>query len=208
VPGGPEDLGDHGGAVRGLAGIAEGAQRVVALDLEADPGVGQALADHGILGPAVALRGLDDLAELTAEAHLLAEGGGAALEGERGQGDLPALTGGAQDVLLRRACAVEEDLAELRVAGDLDDGPDLDPFPLHGDQQVGETLVALRIGVGAADEEAPVRPFGPGGPYLLAVDHPLVALEAGLGLHVGEVGAGVGLRVALAPDLLALQDRR
>src|SRR5690606_6549197 len=39
-------------------------------------------------------------------------------------------------------------------------------------------------------------------------DHPRAALEARARLHVGEVRAGVGLRVALAPDLLAAQDRR
>ena len=39
-------------------------------------------------------------------------------------------------------------------------------------------------------------------PHLLAVDDPLVAVEHAAGLHVREVGAGVRLGVALAPQLL------
>ena len=68
--------------------------------------------------------------------------------------------------------------------------------------------MALRVGVGAADDEAPVGPLGPRGPHLLAVDHPLAALEARARLHVREVRARVRLRVALAPDLLAGHDPR
>src|SRR5262249_5885509 len=40
------------------------------------------------------------------------------------------------------------------------------------------------------------------------VDYPLVAVAARLRLHVGQIGSGVGLRVALAPQLLAAGDRR
>ena len=71
-----------------------------------------------------------------------------------------------------RARAVEEHLEELGVAGDLQDRADLDAGLLHRHQQVREPLVALRRGIGAADDEAPVRPRGPGGPHLLAVDAP------------------------------------
>ncbi len=39
-------------------------------------------------------------------------------------------------------------------------------------------------------------------------EHPLVAVEVRARLHVGEIRAGVRLRVALAPDLLARDDRR
>ena len=44
-------------------------------------------------------------------------------------------------------------------------------------------------------------PLGVGGPDLLARDDPVVAVEDRLGLDVGEVRAGVGLGVALAPQL-------
>jgi hypothetical protein len=45
-------------------------------------------------------------------------------------------------------------------------------------------------------------------PDLLAVDHPLVAVELGLAAEVAEVGAGVGLAVALAPQVLTREDAR
>ena len=45
-------------------------------------------------------------------------------------------------------------------------------------------------------------------PDLLAVDHPLVAVELGAAPEVAEVGAGVRLGVALAPDVLAGEDAR
>ena len=45
-----------------------------------------------------------------------------------------------------------------------------------------------------------------GRPDLLAVDDPLVAVEDGPAAEVAEVGPGVGLRVALAPQVLAGED--
>ena len=47
-----------------------------------------------------------------------------------------------------------------------------------------------------------------GRPDLLAVDHPLVAVELGTGLEPGEVGPGVGLAEPLAPRDLAREDLR
>ena len=44
------------------------------------------------------------------------------------------------------------------------------------------------------------------GPDLLSVDHPLVPIQDGSRLHVGEVRPGVGLGVSLAPDVLAGED--
>ena len=85
-------------------------------------------------------------------------------------------------------------------------GPDLDAVLAHRHEQVGDALVLGRVAVGAGQHEAPVGPVGQRGPHLLAVDHPLVAVELGAGLDVGEVGAGVGLAVALAPQLGAGDD--
>ncbi len=61
--------------------------------------------------------------------------------------------------------------------------------------------------VGAGQQQAPVGVQRPAGPHLLAVDHEAVALAAGGGLQAGQVGAGVGLGEALAPDL-AVEDGR
>ena len=62
--------------------------------------------------------------------------------------------------------------------------------------------------VGAHQAEAPVGLVGVGGPDLLAVDQPVVALVLALGLQAGEVGAGAGLGIALAPADLAVHDLR
>ena len=47
-----------------------------------------------------------------------------------------------------------------------------------------------------------------GGPDLLAVDAPAVAVAPGRGAQRGEVGSGLGLAESLAPDHLAARDRR
>ena len=56
--------------------------------------------------------------------------------------------------------------------------------------------------VRASDEDV-VGEVAGRGPDLLAVDDPLVAVEHGPAAEVAEVGAGVGLGVALAPHVLA-----
>src|SRR5262249_34908384 len=82
VPGRPEDLRDHRLARELRAPAGEHAQRVPALELEPDPGVGDALADQRVARTPVALRRQDDLAELVLEGELLAQRRGTALEGE------------------------------------------------------------------------------------------------------------------------------
>ena len=150
----------------------------------------------------------DEAVELAAERELVAEQGHAALEGQRGQGHPPAVADLADDVVDGGAGAVEEDLVELGGAGQLGDGPDLDAGLVHGHEQVGQALVPGRARVGAADDEAPVGLVGERRPHLLAGDDPLVPVEHGPGLDVGQVAAGVGLGVALAPELGALTDGR
>ena len=95
-----------------------------------------------------------------------------------------------------------------RGAGDQLDRPRLDARLVHVDQQEGDALVLLGLRVGAHQAEAPVGVLRAGGPDLLAVDQPVVALVLALGLQAGEVGAGAGLGVALAPAQLAADDRR
>ena len=56
------------------------------------------------------------------------------------------------------------------------------------------------------DEVAPVGRGGAGGPDLLAVDHPLVAVALGPGADAGHVRAGVGLAHADAPHRRAGDD--
>ena len=56
--------------------------------------------------------------------------------------------------------------------------------------------------VGAHQQEHLVGEVGAGGPDLRAVDDVVIAVEHGLGLQAREVGAGVRLGVALAPDVV------
>ena len=77
-----------------------------------------------------------------------------------------------------------------------------------GHEQERDALVLRHVGVGAGEHEDPVGEVAGRRPDLLAVDHPLVAVERGPAAEVAEVGAGVGLGVALAPDVLAAEDAR
>ena len=71
--------------------------------------------------------------------------------------------------------------------------------------------MALGLGVGAEDAEAPVGEGAAAGPCLLAVEDPVAVVRrvaGGAGADAGEVAAGVGLGPALAPDLVAARHRR
>ena len=67
-------------------------------------------------------------------------------------------------------------------------------------------MLGFGVEVGSAHDEAPLRPRGARCPDLLSVQHPLVTIEFGAGLHVGEVAPGVGLAVTLAPDVVSRKD--
>jgi hypothetical protein len=82
------------------------------------------------------------------------------------------------------------------------------PGWMQGHQQQHQPAVAHASRVAAGEHEDPVRLLGPGGPDLLAVDHPPVCgfIQPRARLHVGQVRAGVGLRIALRPVLGAGAD--
>ena len=100
----------------------------------------------------------------------------------------------------------EVDLVELGLARDHLDRSHLDAGLAHVDQEEADPLVLRRVGVGAGEDEDVVGEVAGGRPDLLAVDDPLVAVEDGPAAEVAEVGPGVGLRVALAPQVLAGED--
>ena len=126
---------------------------------------------------------VDDDVELLLEAAVAGGGRRAPLEAERGLGDLPAVVHAADDVVLRAAGVGEEHLVELGRAVGLDDRPHLDAGLLHRHEQVRDARVLRRVRVGAGEQEDVVGVLGLGGPDLLAVDDPLVAVEHGLGLR-------------------------
>ena len=130
------------------------------------------------------------------------------LESERRHRDLPAVVEPADDVVLRASRVREEHLVELGRAVGLHDRPDLDAVLLHRHEQVADACVLRHLRVGARQQEDVVGVLRLRGPDLLAVDHPLVAVEVGTCLQPGEVGTGIGFAEALAPRDLSGQDLR
>ena len=65
---------------------------------------------------------------------------------------------------------VEEDLAEVRLAGRLPDRADVDARRAHVHQEVRDAVALRRVGIGAGQQQAPVGVRGTAGPHLLAVD--------------------------------------
>jgi hypothetical protein len=120
----------------------------------------------------------------------------------------PALVLLADQVFDRHANVVELHLVQAVVVVDGLDRVDLDALGLHVDEQEADTVLLLALAAGAHEAEDPVRVLRIGGPDLGSVDHVVIAIQLGPGLQGGEVGAGAGLRVALAPPVLALEDAR
>ena len=93
-------------------------------------------------------------------------------------------------------------------AGDRVDRREGEALAVGGHQDHREALVTGQVGVGAAGQPDVVGVLDQRGPHLLAVDHPLVALQPRPGLQAGEVGARTRLRVADREVHLALEDLR
>ena len=153
-------------------------------------------------------RDADRPVEPRAQLDLARQRGRAALVTERVHRDLPAVAELAEQVGPRHDDVVEEQLAELGVAGDLRHRPQLHAGRSHVDDQHRDPAV-LRPGVVRAGQHAaPARELPPGDPGLLPAEHEVVAAVLSAGSQRREVGAGVGLGEALAPDLVGGQDRR
>jgi hypothetical protein len=118
--------------------------------------------------------------------------------------DAPAGARRAEQAIGRDAHVLEEDLAELGVVGHLLERADGDAGRLHVDEQQADALVLRRVGLGAAEEEAPVRDVGVARPHLLAVHDVLVAAPLRARAEPGEIGARTRLGETLAPELVAV----
>ncbi len=169
VPARPDQLGD----VVGPGGrLGERPDGVDAHDLELGALRGEPVADDRVVEGAVAAGELDQVVELALEPDLLAEHRDAALEPEQRHRDLPAVARLADDHRRGRAGAGEEDLVELRAAGDLLDRADVDAVLVERHQEERQAVVPRRAELGAGDHEDPVGLVRPRGPDLLAVDRP------------------------------------
>ena len=106
------------------------------------------------------------------------------------------------------AGAVEEHLVELEVPVSCTIGRISMPGWSIGTSRYDRPVVPLRARLGAGEHEAPVGQWASD----VHTFWPLITHSSpsrrGLGRHVGEVGAGVGLGVALAPQLLDRADPR
>ncbi len=123
-------------------------------------------------------------------------------------GDVPALSDLADHVLDGNLDTGEEDLVELGLARDLAQRANLDAGRAHVDDQAREALMPLGGGIASRDEQAPVGDVRVRRPHLLAVDHETGSLEPRARPNRGQVGTGLGLGEALAPDLLRGEDVR
>ena len=127
---------------------------------------------------------------------------------QRRHRDLPALADRAEQVLLGHLDVAEEDLVELGVTGDLPERPHLDAGRVHVGDHVGQVVVPALVGQAETDEDAVVGDVRERRPHLLPVDEEVVAAILDPRADGRQVAACVGLREALAPDLLGAQDLR
>ena len=175
-------------------------------DLHPDVGSGESLTDQRVAGATTLLGPHEEPVQLGSEHDR--EGGGslATFVAEQGHGNRPAVAHSAHHVVPGTACVGQEHLVELGVTRHHLDRTDLDPWLVHGDEQEGDPLVLRHIGVGAGQDEDPIGQVPRGGPHLLAVEHPFVAVQLGPAPDIGQVGSGARFRVPLAPDVLTGQD--
>src|SRR5262249_6668167 len=126
---------------------------------------------------------------------------------EHGHRDLPALADLSDEMRARHARVLEEDLAELALAGDLPQRSDRHTGRVELDQDERDAAVAV-FRVGAGEDEDPVRPRPERRPDFLSVQHELVAFDPRRGLERREVAARAGLAEPLTPDLVGGEHRR
>ena len=105
----------------------------------------------------------------------------------------PAVAFAADDVRVRDPGLLDEQLVELRLAGDLHERPYPDLLLLHVHQEVGKPLVLRRVLIGARDQHAPLRLVRKCRPHLLPRYDPLVAVADRAGLERREVRARLWL---------------
>jgi hypothetical protein len=132
--------------------------------------------------------------------------GAAALVGERGHGDLPAIADRAEQVLVRHHRIGEEDLVERGVAVHLLQGLHFDRSLAHVDDETRQALVLGSIPVGPCEQEPPLGVMRAGRPHLLSVDAPGIAVALRARRGAGEVRARARLAEELTPGVLAGQD--
>jgi hypothetical protein len=101
----------------------------------------------------------------------------------------------ADHVVVRHPHVVEEHVVRALVAHG-PDAVDRDARMVERDEEQRDAMVLWRVRIRARADPVPLGEVRRGGPRLLAVEAPAVAVARGLELHAGSVGTGVGLAVA------------
>jgi hypothetical protein len=123
-------------------------------------------------------------------------------------GDHPAVAATSDDLVLGHPHVGEEHLVEIALHGHVDQRPDLDARGVHPEQQETDAAVLGGVGLGANQAEDPVGQMRGAGPDLLTIDDPLIAIEHSTGAQAGQIAAGAGFGIPLAPDGVAAQGGR
>ena len=131
---------------------------------------------------------------------------GEPLEPERGHRDLPPSADGSQHPTWLHDRPIEEHLVEGGSTRHLAEWADGDAGLLQVDDERREPLVLRRFGVAASKDVAPRGVTGLGGPHLLSMQDPAVAISGRPCRERREVRPGVRLREELAPDFVAPKD--
>jgi len=122
--------------------------------------------------------------------------------------DRPALADLADDIRLRNLHVGEEDLVLDVFARQHHQRLDLHARRLHVDQQEGDAALGNVLLRGADEIEDAVRVIRVGRPDLRAVAEEVIALVDGAHLEAREIGARARFRIALAPEVGAVEDAR
>ena len=130
----------------------------------------------------------------------------AALEAQRGESYLPALADIAQPQLVGNPYVGEEHFVERRPAGHLLDRTDLDTRRIERNEERCHPGVLGERRVAPGDELAPASELRPRAPYLLAIDHPVVAIPLRPGRQARQIGARARLGKQLAAQFLGAQE--
>ena len=120
----------------------------------------------------------------------------------------PALVGLPDQRRGRHADVIEKRLGEFLIQIQGHQRPHSDAGRVHGHQKEPNPLLLFRLSVGASQHVNPVGVHRHGRPNFLPVDHVIVAVAFRHRAQRCQIGTGIRLAVALAPDVLARQDFR
>ena len=136
-------------------------------------------------------------------AEAVAAGCDIAFDHQRRHGHGKATTHRRQALAVFHPHIVEEAFVDVGIAGSQLDLAHGDAGCAHVHPEIGQALVLGHSGIGARNDHAIVGEMGIGGPQLLAVQPPAVAVRLRLEAQAGKVRSGGRFGEQLAPDFLA-----